>query len=108
LIGDITIDPVVCHLRSHQVKVTTTSLFTFSKKDSKMRIMNALVLATAIGFSVISIAAVAGGAPGHAPKPSTPRVGGATVITKWQLTGGAKGQKSFQRSTQVHGKQQSK
>jgi hypothetical protein len=80
----------------------------FLEKDSKMRIMNALVLATAIGFSVTSIAAAAAGAPGHAPKPSPQRVGGATVVTKWQLTGGAKGEKSFQRSTQVHGKQQSR
>jgi hypothetical protein len=82
------------------------SLFTFSKRIQKMRIVNALVLATAIGFGVINIAAAAGGAPGHAPKPSPQRASGATVLTGWQLSGGAKGQKSFQRSTQVHGKQQ--
>ncbi len=71
-----------------------------------MRTMIALVLA--IGFSVTNIAAAAGGAPGHAPKPSPKGVSGATVVTKWQLTGGAKGQKDFQRSTQVHEKQSSR
>ena len=70
-----------------------------------MRSMIALVLATAIGFTAISTTAAAGGPPAHAPKPSPQGASKATVVTGWQLSGGAKGQKSFQRSMAPHGKQ---